>query len=222
MRRRGDEKLGRGNSRSRDRRATRAAILEAAGRCFAEGGLAGARTEAIARAAGVNKALLYYYFRSKDGLYRAVLEQHLKDFYRQAMEVLSSQGSARSILLRYVGMHFDFISSRPYYPRLFQRLVMAGGKSLERLARRHFVPLSRKFVALLERGMRAGEFRPLDSGHTAISLVALTLFYFNAAPVIRVVGGMDPFKKENLARRREEVLKFIRYALLRHPEAAVA
>jgi TetR/AcrR family transcriptional regulator len=207
--------------RHHDSAQTRAAILEAAGRIFAEAGLAGARTDAIAAAAGVNKALLYYYFRSKDGLYQAVLEEHLRDFHQQALEVLSSRGSARSTLLGYVGMHFDFISARPYYPRLFQRMAMAGGKGLERLAQEHFVPLAKKLVKLIERGVRVGELRPLDSAHTAISLVALTVFYFSAAPAVRVVSGMDPFKKENLARRKAEVLKFIRYALFRKPEAAV-
>src|SRR3970040_2462057 len=74
---------------------TRAAILGAAERIFAEAGLAGARTDAIASGAGVNKALLYYYFRSKDALYRAVLEDHLREFRRRALEVLSAGGSGR-------------------------------------------------------------------------------------------------------------------------------
>jgi TetR/AcrR family transcriptional regulator len=200
---------------------TQQAILEAAGRIFAEVGVDGARIAAIAAAAGVNKALLYYYFQSKDALYRAVLEEHLKDFHQQALAVLSSQGPAGAILLHYVTFHFNFISSRPYYPRLFQRMAMAGGKDLERLARAHFVPIAQKFVNLIERGVRTGEFRPVDSRHTAISLVALTVFYFSAAPVVRVVGGTDPYRKENLARRREEVLKFVRYALFTDPEAAV-
>lgn len=167
----------------------------------------------------MNKALLYYYFKSKDGLHRAVLEEHLKDFRRRALEVFSSRGSPRTLVLQYVGMHFDFISSRPYYPRLFQRMAMAGGKGFERLAREYFVPLGRKFVALIERGVRSREFRPLDSGHAALSLVGLTVFYFSAAPVVRVVSGMDPFDQGNVARRKQEVLKFVRYALFRNPKA---
>ena len=208
--------------RHRDSVATRTAILEAAERIFAEDGLAGARTDAIARAAHVNKALLYYYFKSKDDIYRAVLEEHLKEFHRQALEALSSDGSPRAVVLRYVALHFDFISARPYYPRLFQRLAMTGGRSLERLVREHFVPLARKFVAVIERGVREGQFHPLDAGQTAISLVAITVFYFNAAPIVGVVGDIDPLKKENIVRRKEEVLKFVRYALFRDPEAVDA
>src|SRR5579884_1995375 len=60
---------------------TRAIILRSAEHIFAERGLAGARIDAIAAAAGVNKALIYYYFKSKDALFLAVIEEHLKEFY---------------------------------------------------------------------------------------------------------------------------------------------
>lgn len=207
--------------RARRSHDTRAAILKAAERIFADRGLAGARTDAIASTAGVNKALLYYYFKSKDALYRAVLEQHLQEFRRRALEVLSAGGSARSLLLRYVSMHFDFISARPYYPRLFQRLMLTGGRAVERLAEEYFLPLSEKFVRVVERGVREGEFRPVDSHHTAISLVALTVFYFSAAPIVRVVSHIDPYEEANLKRRKQEVLNFIRHGLFRKPEASL-
>jgi TetR/AcrR family transcriptional regulator len=198
---------------------TRLMILRAAERIFAEAGLAGARTDAIAAAAGVNKAMLYYYFKSKDGLYRAVLEANIEEFHRQAREVLSSDGSAGEIVLRYVGNHFDFIGARPYYSRLFQRLIMAGDAGVARIIQTHFIPLSKMFVSVIERGVRSGEFHALDARHTAISLVALTVFYFNAAPIARQIGNVDVFDPAQQARRKEEVLKFVRHALFRCPEA---
>ncbi len=205
--------------RPRNSAETRASILEAAAGIFAEVGLAGARIDAIAAAAGINKAMLYYYFKSKDGLYRAVLELNAEEFHRLGNQVLSGQGSAGTILLRYVSNHFSFIGARPYYARLFQRLIMAGDRSVERIVKKHFVPLSRKLIALIERGMQSGEFRSLDARHTAISLMALTVFYFNAAPMARWIGNMDVFDHEQQARRKEEVLKFIRFALFTNPEA---
>src|SRR5271170_2161173 len=96
-------------SRASRNNETRAAILSAAGRIFAKSGLAGARTDTIAAAAGVNKALLYYYFKSKEGLYESVVEDHFSEFNRQALEVLGAPGSARAVLLRYVSLHVDFI-----------------------------------------------------------------------------------------------------------------
>jgi TetR/AcrR family transcriptional regulator len=206
-------------TRHRNSAETRGAILDAAERIFADAGLAGARIDAIAAAAGVNKAMLYYYFKSKDGLYRAVLKANVEEFHRRAEEVLAGEGSAGSIVLRYVNNHFNFIGARPYYARLFQRLIMAGDRSVDRIIKAHFVPLSRRLIGLIERGVRTGEFRSLDPRHTAISLVALTVFYFNAAPMVRKIGNVDVFDPAEQAQRKSEVLKFIRFALFSNPEA---
>ncbi len=200
--------------RHRSTLTSRAAILDAAGHVFAEHGLSGARTEAIATRAGVNKALLYYYFPSKDALYQAVLNEELTVFHLKACRILSQEGPAASILLEYVRTHFDFIGAHPHYSRLFQRMMLAGGRRSERLVADRLLPVAQALRALLRRGIRAGEFRPFDPDHTAISLVALTVFYFSAAPVIRLVSGRDPFSPSSLRRRKTEVLRFIRHALL--------
>lgn len=193
--------------------STRAAILAAAERAFAQAGFSGARTDLIASEAGVNKALLYYYFKSKQALYEAVLEDHFKEFNRQALAVLANPGPARDVLLRYVSLHFDFISARHRHAPLFQQFMSAGGKRSERLVRTYFTPRSRAFGALLERGMREGEFRRADQFHTALSIVALIVFYFSAEPVLRLLGGADAYDSKNLKRRKKEVLDFIRHGL---------
>jgi TetR/AcrR family transcriptional regulator len=208
-----------GHARHRDSAETKALILKAAERIYAECGLAGARTDAIAAAAGVNKALLYYYFKSKEGLYQAVVGSQLKGFQEQARKVLSAKGPAGPILLRYVSYHFDFIGTHPNYPRIFQRMMMEGDRALEQLIRNHSIPLKRRLVAVLERGMKSGEFRRVDKNHAIISIAGLIVHYFNIAPAFRLVTGQDPFSKVNLETRKAEVLNFIRYALFRHPEA---
>src|SRR5437867_7995899 len=90
---------------------SRAAILKAAVREFAQEGVAGARTDAIARAAGVNKALLYYYFEGKEGLYRAVLDQVFGGVRAAIHTALSQKLSPREKLVSYVCAHFDYIAS---------------------------------------------------------------------------------------------------------------
>jgi TetR/AcrR family transcriptional regulator len=207
------------HAKHRDSVATRAAILHAAADIYAQSGLAGARTDAIAAAAGVNKALLYYYFKSKEDLYEAVIGAQLREFDRRSAELLSAEGPAAPILLRYIDYHFDFIGRHPSYPRIFQRIMMEGEKTLMRLAREHSIPLRKSLVALLTRGMRSGEFRQLDPDHTLVSIAGITAHYFNVAPFIRAITGQNPYEEANLARRKAEVVKFIRYALFLHPEA---
>ena len=204
--------------RRRDSVGTRATILKAAGKLYAEYGLAGARTDAIAASAGVNKALLYYYFKSKEGLYQAVVGSQVQEFQQQAREVLSAKGPAGPILLRYVSYHFDFMGTHPYYPRIFQRMMMEGDRTLLRITREHSIPLMGRLTALLTRGMTAGEFRRLNVEHTLVSIAGLTGHYFNIAPAIRAITGQEPYSKANLARRKAEVMSFVRFALFRNPE----
>jgi TetR/AcrR family transcriptional regulator len=208
------------HARHRDSAETRTTILKAAEHIYAESGLAGARTDAIAVAAGVNKALLYYYFKSKEGLYQAVVGSQLQEFQQRTREILSAEGAAGPILMRYVSYHFDFIGTHPNYPRIFQRMMMEGDRVLERTIREHSIPLKKLLMAVLERGMKSGEFRRVDKGHAIISIAGLAVHYFNIAPAIRLVTGQDPYSKANLATRKVEVLSFIRHALFRDPEAA--
>src|ERR1700680_1997933 len=81
---------------------SRAAILQAAAKEFAEHGIAGARTDTIARAAHVNKALLYYYFKDKDSLYEAVLDHVFGGLRDRIMPVLETNSPPRKKMLDYV------------------------------------------------------------------------------------------------------------------------
>src|SRR5438094_4525530 len=97
---------------------SRASILQAAVREFAREGVAGARTDAIARSAGVNKALLYYYFKDKEALYQAVLDEVFSGVRAAIQNALSHDLPPRERLAAYVCAHFDYIASNPLYPRI--------------------------------------------------------------------------------------------------------
>jgi len=107
---------------------------------FSREGVAGARTDAIARAAGVNKALLYYYFKDKETLYGAVLDQVFGGLSKSINEALSRDLPPREKLLAYVGAHFDYIASHPLYPRITQSEMMRAARGnapqLKRIAKR--------------------------------------------------------------------------------------
>src|ERR1700685_2787794 len=103
---------------------SRAAILHAAAKEFAELGIAGARTDAIAREARVNKALLYYYFKDKETLYGAVLDDAFSGLKATVFRVLDSELAPRDKVLAWANSYFDFIAKNQLYPRLMQREMM--------------------------------------------------------------------------------------------------
>src|SRR5215470_8654460 len=129
---------------------SRKAILQAAITEFAREGVAGARTDAIARAAKVNKALLYYYFEDKEALYAAVLDQVFGGLISAVMQVLNQDLTPRKKILAYVATHFDYIATHPKYPRLVQAEMMRVNREqssqLERMAQQYFRPLFTKLA----------------------------------------------------------------------------
>src|SRR3974377_1834660 len=120
-------KTGRAGSRGEPEK-TRAAILKAALEEFSHEGVAGARTDQIARRAGVNKALLYYYFKDKEGLYASAVEEVFSGLASRVLAVLEApEPGPREKLLKYVAAHFDYLASVPGYPRLLPREFMRRG-----------------------------------------------------------------------------------------------
>jgi TetR/AcrR family transcriptional regulator len=199
--------------------ASRAAILRAAAEEFAEHGIAGARTEAIAREARVNKALLYYYFKDKETLYGAVLDNAFSGLKAAVFRVLDSDLPPRKKIMTYVGTYFDFIASNQVYPKLMQREMMRAREGhsphIEKLVKNYFQPIFARVSELLQKGMAEGEFRKIDPAHFIPSMVAMIIFYFSSAPLMQKIVRFNPLAPERIAERRAAVLDFISAALFR-------
>jgi len=188
-------------------------ILRAAEENFAERGLAGARIGAIARAARVNKALLYYYFSSKEELHRFTLATLFRQLREQTSAALDRGGSPREQLLRYANSYFDFMVAHPNYPRLFERELMSEEPRLVALVQEHLRPLYRRLTSVIRAGIAKGEFRRVDPQHTLFSLVAMTVFYFAATPLLTQLWRCEPLAPRRVAARKRAILDFMEHAL---------
>jgi TetR/AcrR family transcriptional regulator len=195
---------------------SRAAILKAAVSEFADHGVAGARTDAIAQAAHVNKALLYYYFKDKDALYEAVLDHVFSGLRARVVPVLESPLPPRQKMLEYLGTYFDYIAANPRFPRVVQAEWMrsgAGSARMQRVAKEYFAPIYGKLIAVLREGVEAGEFRAVNPMDFLPSVAAIIVFYFSAAPLMKTVMKVDPLSPQRIRERRAFVLDFISAAL---------
>lgn len=188
---------------------------------FSDEGVAGARTDEIARRAGVNKALLYYYFKDKEGLYSAALEEVFSGLHDKVMAVLSSSNlGPRECLLRYVQAHFDYIASKPVYPRLVQREFMrTAGRTLSptatRIMEKYGKAIYSKLRDLIRSGIASGDFRHVDPMQTVTSILGTIVFYFISLPAQQVMTGGDPGSAERIAQRRQAVLDFVAAAVFK-------
>jgi len=190
-------------------------ILAAAERSFAAHGLAGARTERIAALAGVNKALLYYYFGSKRNLYRAVLRHLLDQLGLLIGPAESASTSPRELLIAFVEGYFDFLSSHPNYLRLIQREVLESKGEIDWIMREYYRPLLCRVIALIESGISRGELRRVDPQQAAFSIMGTTASYFAAATIWSRYFGRRLLGPAALEARRGALLDFIGYGLFR-------
>jgi len=196
---------------------TRQRILDAALREFAANGLAGARTETIATTAGVNKALLYYYFESKEKLYVAALEMISERVRDNTMAVFLREGSPGEKVLRSALSHFDRILAQQEFQSLMQqemiRLHKGEPGALPILIKRVFEPVMIMFRSMLREGVATGELINADWEQIQLAALGANVLYFLSAPVWRIVMGTEPLSREALANRRKMLLEFLGQAI---------
>jgi TetR/AcrR family transcriptional regulator len=192
---------------------TRSRILQAAIHEFSEHGLAGARTGAIAASAGVNKALLYYYFRDKESLYTAALEEVAGKVAGAALAVLDLDCSPGERLLRFVLQHFDRVFSQQGFQALMQqemiRFRQGESSSMGIIARTAFEPMFRRALTITEEAIGIGELVPVDYMQMMYAALGANAFYFLSAPMITLILGSDPLEPAALAQRRTAAIEYL-------------
>jgi TetR/AcrR family transcriptional regulator len=203
---------------STDRSAeTRARILDAALGEFSALGLAGARMDQIAAAAGVNKALLYYHFDSKDNLYMAVLEMVASKARDTTMQVFLREASAGERVLRTALNHFDRILAQTEFQSLMQQEMMRLHKgesgAMELLIKRVFAPVIAMYQSMVREGIATGELIDVDWMQIHLTSLGSNVFYFLSSPVWGSVLAFDPFARDVLLERRRAAVEFLGLAI---------
>jgi AcrR family transcriptional regulator len=203
--------------RQRDAEATRSRILRAATQEFARHGFAGARGERIAQRARSSERMVYYYFGSKEGLFREVLEAAYLAL-RQAEHSLSLDGlepaRALSHFCRFVWRYY---LDHPEFIGLVNTENVHQARHLRRSGRLSELvsPVVEMLRALLARGEASGAFRPgVDPAELYVAIASLGYFYLSNAHTLSAVLGRplrEPGHLEAHWRASEEmVLRFVR------------
>ena len=196
---------------------TRARILSAALQEFSAYGLAGARMDRIAAAAAVNKALLYYYFQSKENLYLAALEMIATQIRDRSMATYLRDATPGERLLRGALDHFDRILTQGEFQSLMQQEMMRLHKgesgAMPMLVARVFGPLQEMYQAMVREGIASGELIRADWMQIQLAALGANVFYFLSAPVWRMVMPFEPLAPEALADRRKALVEFLGQAV---------
>ena len=166
------------------------AILAAAALEFAERGFAGARVDRIARRAQVNKAMLYYHFRSKQHLYRTLLRRMFTLAAARLQTIAASTASPADKVAGALAGMAAFIAEHAPFPRIMLREVAEGGVHLDADTLKALAAVPRAFGAIVHQGVESGAFRRVDPMFAYFSMLAPLVFYLAGAPIRKEIGHL--------------------------------
>lgn len=176
-----------------ERSTTADTILDAAAKVFADKGFEGARVEELARAAGVNKATLYYQVGDKERLYHAVVEQILGRCVREISEAQLEFGSGRERVSHFIQTMAKNTAMMEYAAPILLREVASGGRHLSDTALGYMGQLLGTLDETLAEGVKSGEFRQTNAFFVHMMIVgSLSLYAAN-----------EPIRKRNVENRPE-------------------
>lgn len=173
--------------------STQQKILSAAQHEFCDHGIDGARMQAIADRAGVNKALLHYYFRSKDKLFEIIVRDLVSSIWRQIHADLRVQSQApdlRSVIRSLVSSYLSAMSQQPEIPLILVRQMLSRDKNVRVIAHSIIAEIgdapSRIFSAFT-REVKSGRIKKVDPVQLMMNIMGMVIVTFLSQPIVEIV-----------------------------------
>lgn len=186
-------------------------ILEAARKVFTSKGMAGARMQDIADEAGINKALLHYYFRDKDKLFETIFLVEAQRFFPKINMIFSSEAPLFDKIENFVREYIDEMIENPYLPWfVMNELHRDPDQFMYKIWGNNHLPKPARFLEQMEREIKKGTIKRIQPLQLLMNLLSMTIFPFVARPMItRNLGLSESQFRELMNQRKKEIPKFI-------------
>lgn len=182
-------------------------ILDAAQQVFISKGMEGARMQEIADKAGINKALLHYYFRTKERLFEAILSEIIKFAFPKLSGILQSEKSVVTKIEEVVDAYIDLLRRHPFIPAFILKEINRDPSGLFKMV----VKYGFNFQVVFDQVQLAidrGEIKPIRPQHLVTNIVSLCVFPFAARPILQyVIFKENQQEVEAFYGERAEVIK---------------
>tara|TARA_R110002051_G_scaffold289798_1_gene352994 strand:- start:90730 stop:91344 length:615 start_codon:yes stop_codon:yes gene_type:complete len=189
---------------------TEVQILNAAKQIFQTKGMDGTRMQEIADKAGINKALLHYYYRSKHLLFEAVFKNAFSLLAPQLSAVLNDDSSIENKIKNFTSNYVSFIIKHPYLPNFIIQELNRNPEFILKLKENEDFPNLEKFKIQLTNDISDGVIKPISAEQLFINILALNIFPFVAKPLIMAFTNTDNKSYNQLMENRKtEVSNFI-------------
>ncbi len=188
---------------------TESQILKAAREVFIAKGLDGARMQEIADHAGINKALLHYYFRTKEKLFEAVFSEVAANLFPAMKQVLAAEICIKEKIVLFVKVYLKGIGENPFIPAfVINTLNSNPDRFLKHLRKTGIDP--RHIQKQIDTEAAQGLIRPIKAEHLMVNLIAMCIFPFVARPIVQTIFVMnDEEYRIYLDSRQNEIIDFV-------------
>ena len=189
-------------------------IVQAATEVFIQKGKDGARMQEIAHRAGINQALLHYYFRSKDRLYREVFKNEVSRQFRDFFNSVPVTEEMQEFLHSFIHHYIDKLHENPQLIRFILWEIGSGGENFPELFREIFDSTSKispqSAIEKIKQAVQRNEIRPVDPHNLLFSIIGLCIYTFLAQPLLKkLFPEVDFTANEFIEKRKEEVFNLI-------------
>lgn len=192
-------------------RGTEEIILDAARKVFVRDGMMGARMQDIADEAGINKALLHYYFRNKELLFEKIFLDAALQIFPRMNAVFQSEIPLLQKIENFVEAYITVVMENPYLPIfVLNEINRDPERFLKKLWPNHSKPNPAPLLKQIQEEVAAGRIKPIDPASLLVNMISLVVFPFVGRPMIQHMIGMD--KKQFAAfmeQRKQELSRFI-------------
>ena len=185
-------------------------ILKAAKRVFQNKGMDGARMQEIADEAKINKAMLHYYYRSKQLLFEAVFSNAFALLAPQLNAILNDESSVEQKIRNFTANYISFMSKHPYLPAFIIQELNRNPDFVLKMKGKKGFPNIEKFKKQISVEIQKGILKPIKGEQLFINIMALNIFPFVASPLIKAFVNIDDKAFKQLVEdRKTEVADFI-------------
>lgn len=185
-------------------------ILEAAKRVFQQKGMAGARMQEIADEAGINKALLHYYYRSKQLLFESVFKSAFYLLAPQLNKILDDDADLFDKIRKFTNSYISFVIKHPYLPNFIIQELNKNPEFVQKLISEKEFPTIHKFKEQVNEYISKGLIKPIEAEQLFVNIISLNILPFVAAPLIKGFLKIDEVAYQQLIEKRKiEVADFI-------------
>ena len=186
--------------------STEERILASAKKIFVEKGMAGARMQDIADDAGINKAMLHYYFRSKEKLFEVIFKEAAARLFPTIASILNSDLPLFEKIRRFTNDYLEIVIENPFLPLFVLNEINKRPQAFGKKIFGHHRPPVHILAEQIQQEIHKKNIKPINPAHLVMNMMSMCVFPFVGKPMIQLIMNIDDTQFRNMMEERKTMI----------------